>query len=125
MGQTVLKRYDLQVTVERGKVQATFNLDKDIKFINGLLMSTDREDLMYYRGSQKIEINGKEIFPEGYESKLLMSGLNITPKQRFYDMGELPTGNGIIKLSFQDNDSLVAGFGPYRASLYLLGELDQ
>lgn len=115
----VKKRFDIQITSNNQSLSKSFELDKNIVAVNGLLLTSDKDDLLYYRGSQKIEINGEEYFPENYESKLLMSGINVSPKQRYYDLGSASTGNGTIKLSYQDTEDLRAAFTPYRVSLYV------
>jgi hypothetical protein len=115
----VKKRFDLAVT-EAGKTfSKTFELDKNIVYIKGILMSSDKDDLMYYRGSQKVEVNKEEVFPENYESKLLQSGINVSPNQRYYDLANMPAGVGIVKLEYKDTSDSRAAFEPYRVSLYL------
>lgn len=116
---TQKKRFDLLIENAGDKVSDTFELDKHVTGLKGLLLTSDRDDLMYFRGSQRIEVNGEEIFPENYESKLLMSGINVTPQGRYYDLGNMPPGNGQIKVAFQDNASSQAAFTPYRVSLYV------
>lgn len=119
MSKTVIKRFDILVTEEEGSVNESFELDKDITAVKGILLSSDRDDLLYFRGSQKIQINSEEIFPDNYESKLLMSGINVAPEQRYYDLGGVPSGNGIVKVDFKDNPSSQFGFEEYRVSVYL------
>ena len=119
MNKQVKKRFDIQITASNQSMSKVFELDKTIVKINGLLLTSDKEDLLYYRGSQKIEINNEEFFPENYESKLLMSGINVTPKARYYDIGGVSTGNGTIKLSYQDTEDTRTIFSPYRVSLYI------
>ncbi len=113
------KRFDIVVTGPSSTFTQTFELDKTITRINGLLFTSDRDDLMYYRGSVRVEINKEEIFPIEYESKLLMSGLNVSPNDRFYALGGLPPGNGNIKIDYQDTNYDGAPFVSYRVSLYL------
>lgn len=120
----VKKRFDLTVSEEEGTVTKTFELDKSIKTVKGLLITSNKDDILYYRGSQKIEINGEEIFPEGYESKLLMSGIGVSPKIRYYDIGSFAPGNGIVKVTFADNDDQRTLFEGYRVSLYLDCEME-
>jgi hypothetical protein len=116
---TVKKRFDLSVT-EAGKTfSKTFELDKNIVYIKGILMTSDKDDLMYYRGSQKVEVNKEEVFPENYESKLLQSGINVSPNHRYYDLANMPAGVGIVKLEYRDTPDSRAAFEPYRISLYL------
>lgn len=97
----------------------SFELDKNITFIKGILLTADKEDMLYYRGSQKIEVNKQEVFPEEYESKLLMTGINISPNQRYYNTGNLPVGNGIVKVEYKDRNDTRLAFEAYRISIYL------
>ncbi len=116
--QTVKKRFDIAVTDPNMVYSKTFELDKNIAAVTGLLFTSDKDDLLYYRGSQKVEINKEEIFPENYESKLLLSGINVAPDNRYYDIGNQPAGNGTIKVEYRDMDDTRAAFTPYRVSLY-------
>jgi len=113
------KRFDIQVTAPSTSFTQTFELEKTITKIKGLLFTSDRDDLLYYRGAARVEINKEEIFPIEYESKLLMSGLNVSPNDRFYDLGGLPPGNGHVKVQYQDTNYDGAAFVAYRVSLYL------
>lgn len=115
----VKKRFDLQVEEANSTVSQTFELDKNIVSIKGVLLTSSNDELLYYRGSQKIEINKEEIFPENYESKLLMSGINVSPCKRFYNLGSFPPGNGSVKIDYKDTDDARTSFQPYRVSLYL------
>lgn len=120
----VKKRYDIQIADANKSVSKTFELDKTIKRIRGVLVTSDKDDLLYYRGSQKIEINNQEYFPENYESKLLMSGINVSPNERYYKIDIDNIGNGIIKLSYTDADDGRTTFATYRVSLYVDCEME-
>jgi hypothetical protein len=119
MSTIVKKRFDVAITAADKIYSQSYELDKTITFIKGILLTADKEDLLYYRGSQKIEVNKQEVFPEGYESKLLMTGINISPNQRYYDTGNLPVGNGIVKIEYRDQNDTRLPFEPYRISIYL------
>lgn len=119
MQKRVKIRYDVQVDHNGQNVSKLFELDKTITSLIGLLVTSDKDDLLYYRGSQKIEINNEEYFPENYESKLLMSGINTDVNNRYYKLENVVPGNGKIKLTYQDTDDIRAGFTPYRVSLYV------
>ena len=119
MPKRIKKRYDIDVTTANELHTKTFELDKTVEKIHGILFASDRDDLMYYRGSGKIEINSEEIFPEGYETKLLMSGLNVSPNDRFYNLGGVPPGNFKVKVEYRDMPDTRLLFTPYRVSLYL------
>lgn len=121
---TIRKRFDIQVLLPATTVSGKFELDKTVKTISGLVITSDREDLLFFRGEQKIEINGKEYFPEDYESKLLMVSLNVPPNKRYYDLKNTEPGNGIINFSYTDRNHLQAPFLPYRVSLYVQCEVE-
>ena len=124
MSQRVKKRFDLKITASGQLNSQTFQLDKTVTVLHGLLIACNRDDLLYYRGSQKITINRDEIFPESYESKLLMSGINVSPNDRYYKLGEKDPGSGQIKVDFQDSNN-VLDFSPYTVSLYIDCEINE
>lgn len=118
MEERVIKRYDLEITEADKPAFDTFELDKNIAFVKGVLVTSSHDEHLYYRGSQKIEINKAEVFPEDYESKLLYSGVNVPPSLRYYDLGDVPAGNGQIKVSYVDREDARAPFTAYRVSYY-------
>ena len=125
MSKRVKKRFDISVTDALSTVSKTFELDKTITAIHGLLFTADRDDQLYYRGSAKVEINKEEIFPENYESKLLMSGLGVSPNERYYHLGGIPPGNGNVKVDYKDTNDDRLAFTAYRVSIYLDCEIPE
>lgn len=119
MTNRIKKRFDIDITAAGVVYSKTFELDKNITLLHGLLMTCSRDDLLYYRGSQKIEINRQELFPEHYESKLLMTGINVSPNDRYYQLGGMLPGNGKVKVDYKDTVYGTDPFAPYRVSLYL------
>jgi len=115
----VKKRFDIDVAGENAIQSKTFELDKNVEKVHGLLFTSDRDDLMYYRGSAKVELNSEEIFPESYETKLLMSGLNVSPNDRYYNLGGILPGNFKIKIDYKDTPDARLAFTPYHISIYL------
>ena len=118
MNKIVKKRFDINVVAPNGKVTGNFELDKNIIRIKGLLITSDKDDLLYLRGTNKIEINKEEYFPDNYESKLLMSGINVSPMLRYYDLGGVNPGNGNIRIEYTDRDDGRTAFAAYRVSFY-------
>ena len=119
----VKKPFSIKIDAPDTTVSATFELDKSIGFIRGILLDSNREDLMYYRGTQKIEINRLEISPEGYSTKNFMCSINCSPNVRSYDLGRLPVGNGQIKIDYKDTSDSRAIFEPYTVTINLDCEL--
>ena len=123
MATRIKKRFDINVTVAGDLVTQTFELDKNVTAIFGVLLTSDHEDLMYYRGAHRLEINRQEIFPSGYEAKLLMSGINVAPDERYYSLGKMVPGNYKVKVDYQDVPDGRTVFAAYRISLYIDCEL--
>jgi hypothetical protein len=68
-------------------VSRKFDLDRNVKLVCGILLRSDKPNLLFYRGSQRIEISGDEIFPKDFESKILMSGMGVAPDQKYRSLG--------------------------------------
>jgi hypothetical protein len=98
-----------------------FNLDKNVVRVLALAISSDYPQLLFYRGKQKIEINGEEFFEEEHESKMLMRGL---AEKKYTELGNgVFPGNGEVKIVYRDTSNTNAPFVPYKVTLYLKIEL--
>lgn len=117
---------DVQVTDANGVYKAKFEVDKHAAAIIGIAITASADDQLYYRGSQRITINDVEVYPEDYESKMLMQGLNVPVNERMISLGEeLAPGNRIVEIDYKDTDSLVTVFAAYRVRLYVYSRLDK
>lgn len=120
----IKERFDVQITAENQTFKQEFELDKNANYLIGIALTSNRDDLMFYRGSQKILLNDMELFPEGFESKLLMSGLNVAPDNRLITLGELSTGNGKIEIAYTDKTHELIKFSPYRVTIYTFSVIE-
>ena len=119
MPNTLRRRIDLPPLTTSGEsVRESYEIDKYASRITGLLVTADRDDLMYHRGNISVTINGEEVIPEDYHAKLLMSGLGVAPAARYFPT-DLAPGNGMVKISYTDRDNPSAPFFPYQVSFYL------
>lgn len=114
----IRKRYDLQVTNNGREYREVRDLDKDTTRIRGILLVSDRDDLLFHRATAGINIGGREVFPGDYHARLLMSGLAVAPQQRYFPL-DLEPGNFKLSVTLSDFDNPVASFSPYRVSVYL------
>jgi hypothetical protein len=114
----IKERFDLPITAENQTFKQEFELDKNANYLVGIALTSSRDDLMFYRGTQKILLNDMELFPEGFESKLLLSGLNVAPDNRMITVGQIKTGNGKLEISYTDKQHELIKFSPYRISIY-------
>jgi hypothetical protein len=116
---TVYKRFDIQIDNPQQTYSRDFELEKDIQTVTGIALTSNYDEMLYYRGEQGLLINGAEYFPDNYESKLLMSGINTPPDKRYYTLEDAPVLNGKIKIVYTDSDNPNAPFSPYRVTLYV------
>jgi hypothetical protein len=117
---SVPKRYSFIVDQAGRSYQKKFELDRNIRLVRAVMLTSSQPHLLFYRGSVRLEISGDEIFPEDYESKLLMSGINVPPNEKYYEFGNgVLAGNGEIKLLYKDVENILGPFEPYEVSLYL------
>ncbi len=116
--------FSLDITVEGEVHKGSFEVDKNADKIIGVAVSSNRDDIAYYRGSQAIKINDEEFFPENYESKYLMSGLNVPPNQRYYRLGRIEPGNRKVEMIYTDSGNAdVVEFLPHKMFLYVYSTL--
>jgi hypothetical protein len=116
------KQFDVVVNVSNSEYKDTFQLDKSVIAVTAITLIADKEDLMYYRGSIKLEINKEEIFSEGYSVKRIMCLPTVSPNQRAFKIGEVLAGNGQIKFEYTDaQDGRTVGFTPYKVTLCVDG----
>lgn len=104
-------------------VKNHLEVDKMADRIIGIAIVADKDDLMFYRGSQKISISDEEFFPEGYQSKLIMCGLNVAPDDRMVRFGEVDPGNRKVEITYTDTESSYARFEPYTVTLWVYSHI--
>jgi hypothetical protein len=117
---------DLSITAANQTFKDSFEVDKHVSKIIGIAFTTNNDPMPYYRGSQKISINEKEIYPEGYESKILMQGINVPVNERIKDFEgeELEPGNRKIEIEYKDEDHPAVAFSAYKVRLYVYSRID-
>jgi len=119
-GNIVYKTFSFLVDTPNISYNKKFELDKNIKVVSAIMLSSDKPNQLFFRGSQKLEINGEELYPEDYESRLLMSGISVPPNERYVDMGDsVLAGNGEVKIVYKDTDNTLASFDTYKVILNL------
>ena len=121
----IKERIDVNVSSPNQTFKGSLEVDKHAALILGITLIANFEDRMYHRGTQRITINEKEIYPQGHESKLLMQGLNVPVNTRIIDLGEaVPPGNRKVEIEYTDTDHPYAPFTPYRVTLHVYSRLD-
>lgn len=124
MRKTFSKTFNLQVTDAGKTVKKTFEVDKSVVSVHAVALQSNREELMYYRGSFKLEINKDEIFSEETSAKKIYALPSVDANNRSYRIGSIATGNGLITFEYTDNEDGRTVFAPYTVSLIIDGERD-
>ena len=70
-----------------------------------------------------MQVNDQELFPEDFESKLLMTGLGVSPNERMVKVGLVESGNGLVEIWFKDEDHPAVKFVPYRVTFYFFSKV--
>jgi hypothetical protein len=118
------KRFDLDITTPLLTVREEFELDKHSKRVVGILVTSDRDEMIFHRGTIGVILSGEEVIPDGHHTKLLLSGLGVAPDERFLSLDLLP-GNGVLKVAYTDNIHLAQAFVAHSVHVYLLIEIDE
>ncbi len=109
----------IQVAESGAKVKFSVDSDKMYKQITGIYASLP-EDKAVVGSLIELRIADKEIFPEDFELKMITTGLNISPNNRFYEkINEEAQGN---RIDGRFTDSAKADVYPYVAKIYLRHE---
>lgn len=98
---------------EEATEKEEFDFDPSTLKVEAVQVTSDAPEKAYFRGSQKMTINGEEIFPDDYESKLLLSNVGVPAKDRFVPLGEIDPGNKKLKIEYKDTDHSSAPFADY------------
>lgn len=119
------KEYDITISADGETVKKTFEVDKSVKTVKGVMLLSNRPDLVFYRGSLRLEINKEEIFPEGYSASRLLSSPNVKPNDRIYAIGEHEVSNGLIKIEYTDAADGRTVFATHTVTLCVEGEREE
>ena len=119
------KDFDVQITTAGQTVKKTFEVDKSVKLITHYTILSNREDLAYYRGTFRLEINKDEIVPENYSTKKIMCWASVSANERLKSIGKRTAGNGLINFEYTDTNDGLTTFQPYTVTLSLEGEREE
>jgi hypothetical protein len=108
----------IKIVVDQANASVKFNADTDkmYKLITGIHGSVPKEAAIE-KSELELKIADLEVFPEGFEFKLIATNLSVSPNKRFYEqVSEEALGNK-VEGRFIDGGN-APGY-PYTAKLYL------
>ena len=90
--------------------------DKAYKRIAGIHFSSSDTNALKDSVFTKFEIDNNEIFPDGFEVKMIRTGEEVSPNDRFYSLNERADGSTIVA-NYRDAGNAAAY--PYNVYIYL------
>ncbi|TAL55244.1 MAG: hypothetical protein EPN86_03440 [Nanoarchaeota archaeon] len=99
-----------------GSFPISAETDKAYKKVTGIQFNSTDSNALKDTVFSKFEIDSNEIFPDGFEVKLIQTGLEVTPNERFYKVDERAEGSTVAG-SYKDAGNAAAY--PYNAYIYL------
>jgi hypothetical protein len=116
MNQIKYQLIKIEVAEAGSQPKYSVDMDKMYKKLTGIHASLPEEKALVGT-CLSLKIAEKEIFPEDFEIKMISTGLNVSPNDRFYDkINEEALGNHI---EGRLRDSGKATSYPYTAKIYL------
>jgi len=68
----------------------------------------------------RLEIDSQEVFPKGFESKLIFAGSDVAPDDKFIRTINREIKQDKVSGRFVDGNALGGSFTPYTANIYLM-----
>jgi len=106
----------LVINAANAEVPINLETDKHYQKISGIVHTSTDDAALKGTVFTKFEINSHEIFPEGFEVKLLHTGLEVSPDERYHPLDE-PAGGNLVVGKYKDGGNAAAY--PYTATLTL------
>lgn len=99
-----------------GSITIQTNTDKLYKRVTGIHVTSSDANGLTNSTFDKFEIDGQEIYPEGFEAKLINTGQEVNPNEKFdYDINERAE-ESVVNIGYTDGGSAA---GAYTLNVYL------
>lgn len=95
--------------------------DRNYKRVKGIALNVSDAAAAEAGIFDKFEINSREIYPQGFETKLVSCGQDVPPNERFDKDVDEVAENSTVNISYTDGNAVGTAF-PYSVSIYLLLE---
>lgn len=111
-----IKYQPIPIAVDAANDELTIEADTDKLYgrCTGIFISVPNNSVI--TSTMRVELNGKEIFPDGYEIKMINTTEDVPPDDRFYVLNEPAKGS---RMKAKYKDAGLATTYPYTAILYL------
>ncbi len=82
-------------------IDKKFELPSEAKKVTGIRLDSPDETLLATRGSCRIELSNRELFPEEFPARFLQFGREVPASERMHELDEVLTAFN-LKIRFQD-----------------------
>jgi hypothetical protein len=125
MGIKTQRTYSFDIQ-QNGTIRRDIEIQSNVKAITGLQISSNRDDLIYQRGSMGLTISNIEITPDNTPDRLFMSGIGVPPNQKPYSIGKflMDGTNRQLRISLTDEDVVGTDWADHKLKLTLDVELE-
>lgn len=117
--------FELEVSTAGQKVEESFTLPSIFETIEDILLTSNRKDLLAFRGSFRMSIGDQEIFTKNYRAELVMPGFHVGPDQKWrklLQVADLEKSGNQIDFTYTDDANGTGAFAPYKVYLYVRGQ---
>lgn len=92
--------------------------DRSYKRVKGIQVTCTDSKALEKAMFDKFEIDSREIYPEGFEAKLISSGIDVPPNERFDNEVDEEAANSSVNITYRDKNVAGTVF-PYTVNIYL------
>lgn len=95
--------------------------DRNYKRVKGIALNVSDAAAAEEGTFDKFEINSREIYPAGFETKLISCGQDVPPNDRYDKEVDEAAENSTVNITYTDGNAVGTAF-PYTINVYLLLE---
>ncbi len=113
--------FTINITAAGITVTGEYEIDDDVTKVKGFWLSSDREDLLFYRGTLYLKFNGAEWVEAGTQAKNFMNSSNVDYWLRMWPFGDgtADPGDQEMAVDYTDNDHPNTVFEPYSVHVFV------
>ncbi len=112
------EKIEISVTSDGQEVSFSHTTEVDHTCIIGVALVVSNENALP-NSTLELDVDGQKVFPTGFEAKLIYSGQEVPPDDRFFKYINRPVKQVKIEGKYTDGSAL-STFASYTANLYLM-----
>ena len=117
-GNVEYEKIEISVVADGGEYTFDHTTEIDHNRIIGITQVFSDSDALP-NSTLELDVDGEEIFPTGFESKLIVTGQEVPPDEKWVGYIDRPVKQVRITGKFTDGSAL-GSFVAYKANIYLM-----